>query len=126
MTDIGASNHLKSQQYGYKSQQTRQGENRTPYCSKQLISHALSIAHPLHPMEVDFSPQDGARPGTPLLGENSDPPSGPTTPTPLPQNSLKRRALFLPQKTPNAAPAPISHMPQAPLICEQVGMVADN
>ena len=26
-------------------------------------------------MEVDFSPQGGAPPGTPLLGENSDPPT---------------------------------------------------
>ncbi|CBF74956.1 predicted protein [Aspergillus nidulans FGSC A4] len=83
-------------------------------------------AHPLLPMEVDISPQGGARPATPRLGENSDPPSGPTTPTPLPRNSLKRRALFSPQKTPNAAPATIPHMPQAPSICDQVSMVADD
>ncbi|CBF84144.1 hypothetical protein AN2724.2 [Aspergillus nidulans FGSC A4] len=77
-------------------------------------------------MEVDDSPPGGARPGTPLLGENSEPPSGPTTPTPLPRNSLKRRALFSPQKTPTAAPVPVSHLPQAPSICEQVSMVADD
>ncbi|CBF79095.1 hypothetical protein AN7095.2 [Aspergillus nidulans FGSC A4] len=77
-------------------------------------------------MEVDISPPGGTRPATPLLGENSDPPSGPTTPTPLPRNSLKRRALFSPQKTPTAAPVPVSHTPQAPSICEQVGMVADD
>ncbi|CBF83687.1 predicted protein [Aspergillus nidulans FGSC A4] len=71
-------------------------------------------------MEVDISPQGGARPATPRLGENSDPPSGPTTPTPLPWNSLKRRALFSLQKTPNAAPAAIPYIPQALLICDQL------
>ncbi|CBF78884.1 predicted protein [Aspergillus nidulans FGSC A4] len=70
-------------------------------------------------MEVDDSPPGGARPGTPLLGENSEPPSGPTTPTPLPRNSLKRRALFSLQKTPTAAPVPVSYLLQAPSICKQ-------
>lgn len=82
-------------------------------------------------MEVDDPPADGGPLGTPLaVPENSDPLSGPTTPTPLPRNCLKRRALFSPHKSPTGTLAPARtiapSMPPAPSTCQQVSAVADD
>jgi hypothetical protein len=62
----------------------------------------------------------------PMGRENSDPPSGPTTPTPLHRNTPKRRAQFTPQKMPSVILAPAPSMPPALSVQQQVSAAADN
>lgn len=77
-------------------------------------------------MEVDDPPADEARPGTPLQLENSDPPSGPSTPTPLPRVSLKRRAPYSPYRMPTVITAPISNAQAPGSICQQATAAAND
>lgn len=68
----------------------------------------------------------GRRPGTSCLLESSDLLTDPTTPTPLPRSSLKRRAISSPTKPPAAKPAAITAAAQARSVRQQVSAVVDD